>query len=219
MNSPKKIAFGFVCSITLIVVGAAFSVSSNMAGPLRSFEFTYLTRIPTLPAGSKISRIWIPLPHSDPYQTVNGLKIESPFPYAKHRDPEYGNEYLSASSGGKAGHCGGGAHKLSCNPPGTPRRARRPPRKRAISWSRPVRSSAVPQTGPPRASRRNHRGALCASESWDPRPARKREQSTTTSSPRCATTSPAPVGGTAMRYGPARPSAATVLISTRCLSV
>src|SRR6267378_5756942 len=94
MNSPKKIAFGFVCSITLIVVGAAFSVSSNMAGPLRSFEFTYLTRIPTLPAGSKISRIWIPLPHSDPYQTVNDLKIESPFPYAKHRDPEYGNEYL-----------------------------------------------------------------------------------------------------------------------------
>jgi len=94
MNSPKKIAFGFVCSITLIVVGAAFSVSSNMAGPLRSFEFTYLTRIPTLPAGSKISRIWIPLPHSDPYQTVEDLKIESPFPYAKHRDPEYGNEYL-----------------------------------------------------------------------------------------------------------------------------
>jgi hypothetical protein len=94
MNSPKKIAFGFVCSITLIVVGAAFSVSSNMAGPLRNFEFTYLTRIPTLPAGSKISRIWIPLPHSDPYQTVNDLKIESPFPYAKHRDPEYGNEYL-----------------------------------------------------------------------------------------------------------------------------
>ncbi len=94
MNSLKKIAFGFVCSIALIVLGATFSVSSQMAGPLRSFEFTYLTRIPTLPADSKISRIWIPLPHSDPYQTVDDLKIESPFPYAKHRDPEYGNEYL-----------------------------------------------------------------------------------------------------------------------------
>ena len=47
---------------------------------------------------------------------------------------------------------------------------------------------------------------------------RKRAQSTTTSSPPCATTSPAPVGATAMRYGPARPSVATALISTRCLS-
>jgi hypothetical protein len=60
----------------------------------RTFEFTYLTKIPAALAGAKTLRIWIPLPQSDPYQEISALKIESPFPYAKYRDPEYGNEYL-----------------------------------------------------------------------------------------------------------------------------
>lgn len=94
MNSLKKVACGFVCTIVLIVLGATFFASPQTTGSRRSFEFTYLTRIPTMPASSKISRIWIPLPQSDPYQTIGDLNIESPFGYAKHRDPEYGNEYL-----------------------------------------------------------------------------------------------------------------------------
>lgn len=60
----------------------------------RNFEFSYVTRIPSLPEGAKTSRIWIPLPQSDAYQTISDLKIESPFAYAKHRDSEYGNEYV-----------------------------------------------------------------------------------------------------------------------------
>ncbi len=60
---------------------------------MRIFEFTYLTRIPGLPADAKTSRIWIPLPQSDAYQTISDLTIESPFPYATHHDSEYGNEY------------------------------------------------------------------------------------------------------------------------------
>jgi len=90
----KKVAFGVVCIIALIASAAIFSASSKTTGSLRIFEFTYLTRIPSLPAGSKISRIWIPLPQSDAYQTIGDLKIESPFSYAQHRDPKYGNDYL-----------------------------------------------------------------------------------------------------------------------------
>src|SRR6202158_5459676 len=94
MISRKTIALGFAFTFALAVLGAAFSAPSQTNAPVRNFEFTYLTKIPVSPLGPKTLRIWIPLPQSDPYQASGGLKIESPFPYAKHRDPEYGNEYL-----------------------------------------------------------------------------------------------------------------------------
>ncbi len=94
MKSLKIIILAFVCIIVLAAVVKPFSASSETNAPVRNFEFTYLTRIPAAPPGAKTLKIWIPLPQSDPYQAIGGLKIESPFPYAKHRDPEYGNEYL-----------------------------------------------------------------------------------------------------------------------------
>jgi transglutaminase-like putative cysteine protease len=73
---------------------AAVSASSDTNAPPRNFEFTYIARIPALPADAKTSRIWIPLPQSSPYQTIANLKIDTPFTYTKYRDPEYGNEYV-----------------------------------------------------------------------------------------------------------------------------
>jgi transglutaminase-like putative cysteine protease len=94
MKSLKTIVLTFAGITALAFLGAAFSASSETNAPLRSFEFTYLTRIPTLPADAKTSGIWIPLPQSDQYQTIGNLKIETPLPYTRHRDPEYGNEYV-----------------------------------------------------------------------------------------------------------------------------
>src|SRR5258708_974329 len=94
MISRKTIALGFAFTFALVFLGAAFSAPSQTIAPVRTFEFTSLTKIPASPLGAKTLRIWIPLPQSDPYQAIGGLKIESPFPYAKHRDPQYGNEYL-----------------------------------------------------------------------------------------------------------------------------
>src|SRR5229473_1463950 len=94
MTSRRTVALGFAFTFALVVLGAALSARTQTNAPVRNFEFTYLTRIPAAPPGAKTLKIWIPLPQSDPYQAIGGLKIESPFPYAKHRDPEYGNEYL-----------------------------------------------------------------------------------------------------------------------------
>src|SRR5713101_8286349 len=94
MRSLKTIVLTFACIIALAVMRAAFSASSETSATLRNFEFTYLTRIATLSADAKTSRIWIPLPQLDRYQTISNLKIETTFAYTKHRDPEYGNEYL-----------------------------------------------------------------------------------------------------------------------------
>lgn len=93
MITPRIIALGLAFSFALAVL-AAFSAPSQTSAPVRNFKFTYLTRIPASPLGAKILRIWIPLPQSDPYQAIGAMKIESPFPYAKQRDREYGNEYL-----------------------------------------------------------------------------------------------------------------------------
>ncbi len=94
MTSRRIVALGIAFTFALAVLGAAFSASLQTDAPVRNFEFTYLTRIPASPLGAKTLRIWIPLPQSDPYQAISRLKVESRFPYAKYRDPEYGNQYL-----------------------------------------------------------------------------------------------------------------------------
>lgn len=94
MNLRRLILLGlpFLCALTLTWVLRPV-LSQGMAAK-RSFDFVYLTRISPVPAGSQNLRIWIPLPQSDPYQTIQGMNIESPFPYSKHREREYGNEYI-----------------------------------------------------------------------------------------------------------------------------
>jgi transglutaminase-like putative cysteine protease len=92
--SRRIVALGVALTFALAALGAAFSAPSQTSALVRNFEFIYLTRIPASPLDAKTLSIWIPLPQSDPYQTIGSLKIESPFSYAKHRDPEYGNEYL-----------------------------------------------------------------------------------------------------------------------------
>ena len=94
MKSLKISVVGVAGTLALVVLRGAFSAPAGTDGPARSFAFTYLTKIPALPPDDKVSRMWIPLPQSDRYQTIRNLKIDAPFVYAERRDPEYGNEYL-----------------------------------------------------------------------------------------------------------------------------
>lgn len=94
MKSLKMFIAFLACVAALSVIKATLSAPSETSSPTRKFRFTYIASIPALPAGAKTSRIWIPLPQSDRYQTISDLKIEAPFAYAQHRDAEYGNEYL-----------------------------------------------------------------------------------------------------------------------------
>jgi transglutaminase-like putative cysteine protease len=80
-------------SVAILVFGAAFAAPVSDP-PARDLRFTYVARIPAFPAGGRTVRIWIPLPQSDSFQTIGDLKIESPLPYTRHRDREYGNEYI-----------------------------------------------------------------------------------------------------------------------------
>jgi transglutaminase-like putative cysteine protease len=105
MNSRRVLVGAFALVVVIGVIVRDFSASSKASGATRSFEFTYVAKIPALAADSKNSKIWIPLPQSDSYQTISDLKIQSPFPYSTHRDAEYGNEYvyLEAPASQRAG--------------------------------------------------------------------------------------------------------------------
>src|SRR5437016_14540836 len=94
MKSLKISVVGFACTLALVVMRGAVSAPASTNGPTRNFVFTYLTKIPARSPDDKVSRMWIPLPQSDRYQTIRNLKIDAPFAYAERRDPEYGNEYL-----------------------------------------------------------------------------------------------------------------------------
>jgi len=95
----RRIPIGklFFVAVVIAASGFGFSATSPVSGrvgaPERTFDFTYIAKIPALTADAKASRIWIPLPQSDAYQIISDLKIEAPFAYSRHRDSEYGNEF------------------------------------------------------------------------------------------------------------------------------
>jgi len=91
--SRVVIAFGIV--LLLLAAFAGYYFRSQPSPPrARSFEFTYVARIPELPSGAGNLRLWIPLPKADDHQEISGLEIDSPLPFERHRESEYGNEYL-----------------------------------------------------------------------------------------------------------------------------
>ncbi len=80
------------CLAALLFLSGASSLAGD-GEPLatRRFEFTYEVRVPAVPAGSGPVRLWIPLPATDRYQEITGLRIESPVAYKTQRDTEYRN--------------------------------------------------------------------------------------------------------------------------------
>ena len=219
MKSLKTVVLAVACIIAIAVMGAAFSISPQTNVPLRNFEFTYLSRIPVLPAGSKTSRIWIPLPQSDRYQTIDDLKIETRLAYTRHRDPEYGNAYLYLE-----------VPSAKITEPAEVRvsfQVARHEHRVALDAHRDNAQS--PRVAPPELLRflqpdrrvplQGIIAELSAQETrgiQDPL-AKARAIYNYVIATMCYA-SPAPVGATAMRYGPAPPSGATVPISTHCLS-
>lgn len=90
----------------VLVIGAAVAAvllwrENRGSIPARSFEFTYVTKVPALPEGDQKLRLWIPVPESDLYQDISALTIESPVGYQLHRDPEYRNLYAYLEVDGK----------------------------------------------------------------------------------------------------------------------
>ena len=59
----------------------------------RTFEFTYVAKVPALKKGREKLRLWIPVPQPDANQDIEEIVIESPVAYEFRRESEYGNQY------------------------------------------------------------------------------------------------------------------------------
>ncbi len=66
-------------------------------GTMKTFDATYTAVVAHVPAGLPELRIWIPLPASRGWQQVSNVTIEAPFPFTRHREKEFGNEYAFAT--------------------------------------------------------------------------------------------------------------------------
>jgi transglutaminase-like putative cysteine protease len=71
---------------------------SPQAPSSRSFSLTYAAQVTQVPAGTKRLDLWLPVPQSDPRQTISAVRVESPFAYEFTREAEYGNRILHAWS-------------------------------------------------------------------------------------------------------------------------
>ena len=97
--SKSRLIFAFG-SVTLFSYFAVLLLHSapvshaaiGMSETKRNFSFTYQVHVPA-DTVAKSSRLWIPLPQNDAFQTVSNLKIESAVPHSEGRDPEYQNRF------------------------------------------------------------------------------------------------------------------------------
>jgi transglutaminase-like putative cysteine protease len=64
----------------------------------RTFDFTSTAVVKDLPPGAKRLDLWLPVPPSDAHQTVELLRVDSPYPFEYLTETEYGNRILHAWS-------------------------------------------------------------------------------------------------------------------------
>lgn len=75
---------------------ALFSSFSLFAANANTYDATYVATVAGVPEGLQELDVWIPLPVTRGAQTVSDVTIESPYAFARHRDPQSGNEYAFA---------------------------------------------------------------------------------------------------------------------------
>jgi transglutaminase-like putative cysteine protease len=90
------IACGVAAAGLVFQTGCTKTASDTVEA--RTFRFTYSVSVVDIPEGAHDLSLWIPLPTTDPRQTVRRLDVTAPIEYRVTRDPQYGNSmiYLSA---------------------------------------------------------------------------------------------------------------------------
>ena len=64
---------------------------------VRTFDLVYETEVRNIPSGAGRVDVWIPLPQDDPYQEIISQRVDTPYDWTVHTDPEYGNTMLHLS--------------------------------------------------------------------------------------------------------------------------
>jgi transglutaminase-like putative cysteine protease len=72
------------------------SSSQKFSPPARSLRFTYSFTVKDIPAGTKLVRVWVPVPQTDQHQTVRVLGVKAPVKTQMTHESEYGDHMIYA---------------------------------------------------------------------------------------------------------------------------
>ncbi len=81
---------------TCLLIAQATSNAQKFSDPSRTFRLTYNFTVKDIPAGTKQVRVWVPVPQTDPHQTVRVLSIKAPTKTQMTQELEYGNRMMYA---------------------------------------------------------------------------------------------------------------------------
>ncbi len=83
-----------------LLVGTALSIwfaqnppaaPAKFSPPERTFRFTYSFTVKDIPTGTKVVRVWVPVPPSDKHQSVRLVSVKAPTSTRMGKDAQYGN--------------------------------------------------------------------------------------------------------------------------------
>ena len=91
-----KLCLRLSCIVAIVSVYFSSHATSGSEPPLRSrtFQLTYQALIRDIPKDAKTLEAWVPLPQTDPNQTIHQISIISPVPIAIGRELSFGNQSL-----------------------------------------------------------------------------------------------------------------------------
>ena len=90
-----------VLGITVSLAGHPSAAAHGAAPPpvpARTFVVNYTARLEAVPSGAKRLDVWLPVPASDAFQTIDHVQIETALPHRFETDKEYGNRVVHAWS-------------------------------------------------------------------------------------------------------------------------
>jgi transglutaminase-like putative cysteine protease len=72
------------------------SNAQKFSPPTRKFRFSYNFTVKDIPAGTKRVRVWVPVPQTDPHQSVRVLSVKAPVKTLMTQESQYGNRMMYA---------------------------------------------------------------------------------------------------------------------------
>jgi len=72
--------------IAALLAIAPNGIATSPSPAARSFALEYKAIVNAAPSGAKRLELWMPVPHNDPFQTITGLSIDSPYPHTESKD-------------------------------------------------------------------------------------------------------------------------------------
>jgi hypothetical protein len=89
-----RLRLPLIVGVVPAFLAAQAASGAEHARKSRTFRLTYQATIRDIPGDAKSLEAWVPLPHTDPNQTIHRVSIDAPMSVTLGREPRFGNQSL-----------------------------------------------------------------------------------------------------------------------------